>query len=33
LRFSVTFMANDPAEEKRVLGEIGARLDGVAFEF
>jgi LL-diaminopimelate aminotransferase len=33
LRFSVTFIAKDPAEEKRVLGEIGARLDGVAFEF
>jgi LL-diaminopimelate aminotransferase len=33
LRFSVTFTAQDPAEEKRVLGEIGARLDGVAFEF
>jgi LL-diaminopimelate aminotransferase len=33
LRFSVTFMAKDPAEEQRVLGEIGARLDGVVFEF
>ena len=33
LRFSVTFIAKDPAEEKRVLGEIGARLDGVRFEF
>jgi LL-diaminopimelate aminotransferase len=33
LRFSVTFIAKDPAEEKRVLGEIGARLEGVSFEF
>jgi LL-diaminopimelate aminotransferase len=33
LRFSVTFTAKDPADERRVLGEIGARLDGVAFEF
>jgi LL-diaminopimelate aminotransferase len=33
LRFSVTFAAKDPAEEKRVLGEIGSRLDGVTFEF
>jgi LL-diaminopimelate aminotransferase len=33
LRFSVTFIAKDLAEEKRVLGEIGARLDGVSFEF
>jgi LL-diaminopimelate aminotransferase len=33
LRFSVTFMAKVPAEEQRVLNEIGARLDGVAFEF
>jgi LL-diaminopimelate aminotransferase len=33
LRFSVTFLAKDPAEEQRVLKEIGARLDGVAFEF
>jgi LL-diaminopimelate aminotransferase len=33
LRFSVTFMAKDPAEEKRVLEKIGARLDGVVFEF
>jgi LL-diaminopimelate aminotransferase len=33
LRFSVTFIAKDPAEEKRVLGEIGARLDRVTFEF
>ena len=33
LRFSVTFIAKDPADEQRVLGEIGARLDGVEFEF
>jgi LL-diaminopimelate aminotransferase len=33
LRFSVTFIAKHPADERRVLGEIGARLDGVKFEF
>ena len=33
LRFSVTFIAKDPAEEKRVLREISARLDGVTLEF
>src|SRR3984957_7829333 len=33
LRFSVTFIAGDLAEEKRVLAEIGARLEGVTFEF
>jgi LL-diaminopimelate aminotransferase len=33
LRFSVTFVAKDPADEQRVLSEIGARLDGVTFEF
>jgi len=33
LRFSVTFTAQDPADERRVLAEISARLDGVAFEF
>jgi LL-diaminopimelate aminotransferase len=33
LRFSVTFIAGDPAEERRVLAEIGSRLDGVRFEF
>jgi LL-diaminopimelate aminotransferase len=33
LRFSVTFLAQDPADEERVLREIGARLDGVTFEF
>jgi LL-diaminopimelate aminotransferase len=33
LRFSVTFIASNPEEEKRVLAEIGERLDGVALEF
>jgi LL-diaminopimelate aminotransferase len=33
LRFSVTFMAKDPADEKRVLGELGNRLSDVQFEF
>ena len=33
LRFSVTFVAKDAGDERRVLGEIGARLDGVTFEF
>jgi LL-diaminopimelate aminotransferase len=33
LRFSVTFIAKDAANEQRVLAEIGARLDGVTFEF
>jgi LL-diaminopimelate aminotransferase len=33
LRFSVTFIAKDQADEKRVLAEIEARLDGVKFEF
>jgi LL-diaminopimelate aminotransferase len=33
LRFSVTFIARDLADEQRVLGEIGARLEGVSFEF
>ena len=33
LRFSVTFAAKDLADEKRVLGEIAARLGGVEFEF
>ncbi len=33
LRFSVTFMARDSAEEKRVLDEIGRRLNDVRFEF
>jgi LL-diaminopimelate aminotransferase len=33
VRFSVTFVAKDQAEEKRVLGEIDKRLSGTAFEF
>ena len=33
LRFSVTFVAKDAGDERRVLGEIGTRLDGVTFEF
>jgi LL-diaminopimelate aminotransferase len=33
LRFSVTFIAKDPEAEKRVLGEIAARLARVSFEF
>lgn len=33
LRFSVTFMAKDPADEERVLGELGNRLGDVNFEF
>jgi LL-diaminopimelate aminotransferase len=33
LRFSVTFAARDPAEERRALEEIGSRLGGVTFEF
>jgi LL-diaminopimelate aminotransferase len=33
LRFSVTFMAADADEEKRVLGEIASRLADVKFEF
>lgn len=33
LRFSVTFTAKDQADEKRVLGELSARLAGVTFEF
>jgi LL-diaminopimelate aminotransferase len=33
LRFSVTFMAEDEADEKRVIDEIGRRLSGVRFEF
>jgi len=30
---SVTFAAKDPMDEKRVLGELSARLGGVKFEF
>jgi LL-diaminopimelate aminotransferase len=33
LRFSVTFAANDPLDEKRVLAEIATRLGDVKFEF
>ncbi len=33
LRFSVTFIAKDQADEKRVLGEIAKRLGDVKFEF
>ncbi len=33
LRFSVTFVAKDPADEQRILGEITRRLGDVRFEF
>jgi len=33
LRFSVTFAARDPADEKRVMAEIASRLGDVKFEF
>jgi LL-diaminopimelate aminotransferase len=33
LRFSVTFLARDPADEKRVLDEIRERLGDASFEF
>jgi LL-diaminopimelate aminotransferase len=33
LRFSVTFAAKDPLEEKRVLAEIAKRLGDVKFQF
>jgi LL-diaminopimelate aminotransferase len=33
VRFSVTFIANDQADEQRVLGEIDQRLTGSRFEF
>ena len=33
IRFSVTFIAKDENEEKRVLGEIDKRLSGSRFEF
>ena len=33
LRFSVTFIAKDQADEKRVLAEVGRRLGDVRFEF
>ena len=33
VRFSVTFIAKDEADERRVLGEIDKRLAGSKFEF
>lgn len=33
LRFSVTFLAKNEADEKRVLSELGKRLSDVTFEF
>jgi LL-diaminopimelate aminotransferase len=33
VRFSVTFVAKDQADEKRVLNEIDQRLGGSRFEF
>jgi len=33
VRFSVTFIAKDEADERRVLGEIDTRLAGSGFEF
>jgi LL-diaminopimelate aminotransferase len=33
LRFSVTFVAQDQADEARILSEIGRRLGGVRWEF
>lgn len=33
LRFSVTFIAKDQADEQRVLGEVANRLSDVTFEF
>jgi LL-diaminopimelate aminotransferase len=33
VRFSVTFIAKDPADEQRVLGEIDKRLASSKFEF
>ncbi len=33
LRFSVTFVAKDPADDARILGEIASRLGDVRFEF
>ena len=33
LRFSVTFAAKNPADERRLLGELGRRLGEVWFEF
>jgi len=33
LRFSVTFAAQTPADESRIMSEVAARLGGVRFEF
>jgi LL-diaminopimelate aminotransferase len=33
LRFSVTFVAKDKADEERILAEITRRLGDVRFEF
>jgi LL-diaminopimelate aminotransferase len=33
LRFSVTFVAKDPADEGRIIGEIAKRLGDVKLEF
>jgi LL-diaminopimelate aminotransferase len=33
LRFSVTFAANGPTDEKRVMAELSRRLSDVQFEF
>ena len=33
LRLSVTFVAKNPAEENRILVELGYRLGDVRFEF
>jgi LL-diaminopimelate aminotransferase len=33
LRFSVTFVAKDEADERRILTEIGERLNDVQFEW
>ncbi len=33
LRWSVTFLAKDQSDEKRVLGELARRLGDVKFEF
>jgi LL-diaminopimelate aminotransferase len=33
VRLSVTFLAKDEADERRVLGEIDKRLGGSKFEF
>ncbi len=33
VRLSVTFSAKDPADERRVIEEIGRRLSSARFEF